>query len=82
MECNVKNVAPLPDHRILIDFENGERKIFDVTPYICGSWFGKLSDPDYFRTVRPCGDTVVWADGQDLAPHEIYELSESICIDN
>ena len=24
---------------------------------------------------KPCGTTVEWDDGQDIAPHELYELS-------
>lgn len=72
---NVKQVQALPQQRIKIFYDNGEIKIFDVSPYIKGSWFGKLANPDTFTTVRPCGDTVVWCDGQDIAPHELYENS-------
>ena len=35
-----------------VEFDNGERKRFDVKPYIKGSWYGKLENPDYFRRVR------------------------------
>ena len=68
-------VTPLADHTLLIVFSNEERRLFDVKPYICGSWYGKLADEGFFRTVRISGDTVEWADGQDIAPHELYELS-------
>lgn len=72
---NVERVQPLPEQRIKIQYENGEVKIFDVSPYIKGSWFGKLANPDVFATVRPAGDTVMWEDGQDIAPHELYDNS-------
>ncbi len=72
---NVKQVFPLPQQCIKIVYDNGETKVFDVSPYIRGSWYGQLANPDIFATVRPAGDTVVWADGQDIAPHELYELS-------
>ena len=29
----------------------------------------------FFKTVHISGKTVEWADGQDIAPHELYELS-------
>ncbi len=35
----------------------------------------ELADVDTFNTVHPCGTTVEWEDGQDIAPHELYELS-------
>ena len=74
----VKNVVPLRDHRLRITFESNETRIFDVTPYIVGSWYGQLSDTVYFGKVRPCGDTVIWPDGQDIAPHELYDMSTPV----
>ncbi len=32
------------DYILLLEFDNGERKRFDVKPYIKGSWFGQLND--------------------------------------
>lgn len=75
LQPKVTNVRPLSDYKIFIDYSTGEQRIFDVKPYIFGSWFGKLSDIKTFQTVRPCGTTVEWEDGQDIAPHELYELS-------
>jgi len=51
-----------------------------VTPYITGAWFGELADLGYFRAVRVIedGEQIEWPNGQDLAPHELYELSERI----
>ena len=62
---------------LLLTYENGERKTFDVKPYARGSWFGKLADGDYFKTVRllPGGTGIIWPEGQDIAPHELYEDS-------
>lgn len=69
------NVVPLEKYRLLLTFETNEEKIFNVAPYISGDWFGKLQDTNYFTTVRVSGSTVEWADGQDIAPHELYENS-------
>lgn len=69
------NVTPLDDYKLLIEYENFEKRIFDVKPYISGSWYGMLSDKSFFKTVHISGKTVEWADGQDIAPHELYELS-------
>ena len=43
-------------------------------------WFGLLADKNYFKTVRilPDGFGIEWRDGQDIAPHELYELSQKI----
>lgn len=68
-------VTPLEGHVLLIVFSNDERRLFDVKPYITGSWYGKLADDGFFKTVHVAGNTVEWADGQDIAPHELYDLS-------
>ncbi|MBQ7359757.1 MAG: DUF2442 domain-containing protein [Lachnospiraceae bacterium] len=68
-------VKPKDDYLLEVTFDNGEVKIFDVKPYIKGSWYGQLKDVSYFETVTTDGYTVVWPDGQDLCPDELYELS-------
>ena len=72
------NVEPQEDYSVVITYETGEIKRFDVKPYICGAWFGQLNDISVFNTVRPCGNTIEWEDGQDIAPHELYELSVAV----
>ena len=72
------DVKPLADYRLDLLFATQERKVFDVSPYIKGSWYGELKDPDYFSQVRihpEMKDTVMWPHEQDIAPHELYELS-------
>ena len=71
----VLDVVPQDDYSVVVTFDTGEKKRFDVLPYISGEWYGQLFDADVFRTVRPCGNTIEWVDGQDIAPHELYELS-------
>ncbi len=71
----VIKAVPLENYFVRVEYETGEIKRFDVKPYIKGSWFGKLNDKKNFQTVHPCGSTIEWNDGQDIAPHELYELS-------
>ena len=67
----------MSDHMLQLKYDTNETKIFDVSPYIRGSWFGLLSDEEYFKTVHIIngGRGIEWEDGQDIAPHELYELS-------
>ena len=74
----VLNVVPTEDYSVIVTFETGKIKKFNVKPYICGNWFGQLKDIDIFNTVHPCGNTIEWEDGQDIAPHELYELSVAV----
>ena len=69
-------VTPEDNFFIKIEFDTGEIRLFDVKPYIKGAWYEKLRDESYFRTVTTDGYTVMWPDGQDLCPDEIYDLSQ------
>ena len=78
MYPKVIDVKPTENYNIIITYETGERKKFDVNPYIKGAWYGELKNISIFNSVRPCGNTVEWAGGQDIAPHELFELSDAV----
>ncbi|MCM1187537.1 MAG: DUF2442 domain-containing protein [Lachnoclostridium sp.] len=65
-------------YQILVVFDNGEKKRFDVEPYIKGEWYGQLRSLEYFNRVSTDGFTVVWPDGQDICPDELYNLGELV----
>lgn len=65
-------VTALDNCKLLINFTSGEKKIFDTTPYIQGSWYSQLADKNYFQSAFANGYTVEWPHGQDLCPDEIY----------
>ena len=71
----VIEVKPAENYTLILHFDNGEVKKFDVTPYIHGSWYGQLHDVAYFKSVKPNGYSVEWANGQDLCPDELYYSS-------
>lgn len=71
-------VEPIENYHLLLRFNTGEQRIFDVRPYISGDWYGQLSDLKIFATVHIAGHTVEWNGGQDIAPHELYDLSTPV----
>lgn len=68
-------VIPENNYKISVTFDNGEKRLFDVKPYIKGDWYGRLEDVNYFNRVDVDGFTVIWPEGQDICPDELYELS-------
>lgn len=75
MRPRAVDVKPLPDYCLSVVFSNGERRVFDVKPYIQGEWFGKLRNEATFRAVRVAGLSIEWPDGQDICPDCLYEQS-------
>ena len=75
MYYGVKAVEPLSEFRVLITFENGEKRILDIQPYLDMGVFQELRDMSLFNTVRVNFDTIEWANGADLCPETLYEES-------
>ncbi|MFH1115508.1 MAG: DUF2442 domain-containing protein [Pseudomonadota bacterium] len=69
-------VRVLPRHNFLleVDFDNGERMVFDLKPYLRGSLFEPLADESLFRQVEIEKDFggLVWPTGADLCPDMVY----------
>ena len=75
MTAKAVSVVPMEDYRLLVGFDNGEVRIFDVKPLIKGNWMGELADKTYFKTVRIGGLSVEWPHEQDICPDQLYECS-------
>lgn len=66
------SVVPLEDYSLLVDFENGEQRCFDMTPYLDKGVFRELRDRDYFAKVRLIFGGVQWPHEQDLSADTLY----------
>ena len=78
MSTRVTKASPESGHRIYLEFSNGERREFDVSPYLEKGIFQRLKDQDYFRQVRVSMSTIEWPERQDFYPDTLYELSRVI----
>jgi len=72
----VKDVKPLPDYQLLLEFENNETRIFDMKPYLNKGIFQQLKNIELFNTVKVSFDTIEWDNEADLCPEFLYEESE------
>lgn len=72
MTPDVVNVAATPDFSLLAEFETGERRHFDMKPYLDYPAFAALKDPGMFMRARVEHGTVVWNDEIDLSPDTLY----------
>jgi len=75
MYLAVIEVEPLEDYQLLLTFENGEKRIFDMKPYLDKGIFQELKDKKKFRTVRVSFDSIEWVNQADIDPEILYEKS-------
>ena len=68
----VNSVQALPNYRLLLTFDNGERKCFDMSPYLHYPVFKRLQNPGFFNLARTDYGTVTWPGDIDIAPETLY----------
>ncbi|GHT80009.1 hypothetical protein FACS189467_0950 [Bacteroidia bacterium] len=79
MYLGVTAVKPLIDYELLLTFESGEQRRFDMKPYLnIGPVFKALKDPAMFATVRVCARTIAWQNKADIDPEVLYPDSTKI----
>ena len=72
MNPYVSSVRPIDDYRLEVSFENGERRIFDVKPYLDRGLFVRLQNRALFRAARVVAGSVEWPGGLDLSYDTLY----------
>ncbi|NOT46863.1 MAG: DUF2442 domain-containing protein [Acidobacteria bacterium] len=78
MYFSVKKVEPQTDYSLILTFENGERRRFDMKPYLDKGVFQKLRDVKVFREARVSFNTVAWDDDIDFDPEALYAGGDPI----
>ena len=75
MYLSVVGVKPLEDYRLCLTFENGEKRVFDMKPYLEKGIFKELKDESLFRSVRISFDSIEWSNQADMDPEVLYQKS-------
>jgi hypothetical protein len=74
----VREVQATAEYRLIIAFDNGERRVFDARPLLTVGRFRALAAPEVFSRPRVAFDTVEWEGGPDLDPEYLYERSRPL----
>lgn len=78
MNPTVVTVKPENDYKLTITFDNGETRLFDVTPFLDKGIFAELKNHDYFQKVKVVFGAIEWPHEQDFSKDTLYILSNSI----
>lgn len=75
---DVVKVEVMPDYKLFLEFENGEKRVFDMAPYMDKKPFAQLKgSPIFGKASVDCG-TVVWPGNIDIAPETLYDRSRPV----
>jgi len=78
MYLSVTEVKPISDYLLHLTFENGEKRQFDMKPFLAMGIFRELNDVKLFNTVHISFDTIEWDNEADLDPEFLYKESQTI----
>jgi len=73
---DVISVEPHKDNTLLLIFENQEKRLFDMTPYLEKKPFTKLKGSPLFMKATVAFGTVVWPGDIDIAPETLWDYSK------
>ena len=75
MNPRVTQVIAHDDYTLVLEFTNGEQRIFQAWPYLQKGIFQELQDRQLFKTAKVVDGTVQWLHEQDLCPDTLYVKS-------
>ncbi len=79
MFLHTKHVEPRSGYRLYVEFNNGVCGEVRLDSELWGEVFEPLKDETLFATAHhdPVMETVVWANGADMAPERLLDLLTS-----
>jgi len=70
----IKTVKPINNHTLLVEFDNQQKKHYNILPLFAHELFLPLKNPVLFKSVQveQGGYAVVWNDSIDISEHELW----------
>ena len=70
----ITDVDYLGDYTLALTFNNDEKRVCDLKPYLSGEVFGELLDKCKFIQYGLTRETIEWANEADFAPEFLYDI--------
>ena len=75
MYLAVIDVKSIENYKLILTFENSEKRVFDVSKYLEIGKFRELKDKKIFNSVKVSFDSIEWSNFLDLDPELLYRES-------
>ncbi len=72
MTPDVVSVTVAAAFKLRVTFASGERRLFDLNPYLQYPAFESLRSEGFFSLARVEHGTVAWPNGTDISPDTLY----------
>jgi len=78
MYLSIIDVKPQSNNKLILTFENKEKRLFDMSSYLEIGKFSELKNAKIFNSVKVKFDTIEWSNNLDLDPEFLYDKSVKI----
>jgi hypothetical protein len=75
---DITAVEHLANYSLRLSFENGEQRLFDMTPLLHKKPFATLQQVAVFLHAHVAAGTVAWPGNIDIAPETLYDQSSPL----
>lgn len=77
MYPRAKEVQYIKDYKLLVTFDNMEKRIFNAEEFLNKKWFASLKNKSIFKNAKVRCKTLEWPNGTDICSDDLYELSKT-----
>ena len=76
----IQSARAVDSHTLIIEFNNKEKKKYDVTPLLEREVFATLKNPALFKAVQveQGGYAVVWNSSIDISEYELWSRGQAM----
>ncbi len=76
----VLSVIPIGDHTLLVEFNNREKRKYDITRLLDKDMFAPLKNPAFFKSVQveKGGYAVYWNSEIDISEYELWRHGQPL----
>jgi hypothetical protein len=76
----VKLVSAIDNHTLLVEFDNNQKRKYDITPLLNNDMFAPLKNPALFKAVKveQGGYAVVWNSNIDISEFELWRHGQTM----
>ena len=76
----VKSVLAINEHTLLVEFDNNEKKKYDISPLLDREMFSPLKNPALFKDVKveEGGYAVSWNEKIDISEYELWRHGQPL----
>ncbi len=76
----IKSARAIDNHTLLVEFDNSQKKKYDIRPLLNKEMFSLLKNQAFFKAVQvdAGGYAVVWNSDIDISEHELWTHGEDL----